>query len=829
MQRNVLNQKLLLTITNELHNTPSYPTPQPLNPTAARGPGRGQLLPPVLRFGDRSSAVRQVVNNLDSRRPRHPKPGTQGSMSSRPQSSAPDPTTLRQTALRRCEGLAKLTGQEVYVDDLPLDNPLWAFTVRSPVARGQIRELRFGAGVDWDEVVVVDHRTIPGDNVIALIDDDQPILAVDQVRHIHQPILLVAHPSRAVARRAAAAVEVVIDSEPAVLDFRQPPGPEQLQHGDDNIFKHIVIDKGDTATAFAAAPIVVEGTYETGAQEHVYLETQGMAAWLDGDVVVVQGSIQCPFYVEKALRRGLGRGPEGVRVIQAGTGGGFGGKEEFPSGLALHAALLALKSRRPVKLIYERSEDLAASTKRHPSRVRYRTAVDADGRLLAQEVDILLDAGAYATLSAVVLGRAVIHAGGPYHCENVHVEGRAVLSNAVPYGAFRGFGAPQAHFATERHMDRIAARLGLDPAELRRRNLLREGQSTATSQRIADGADRQAVLDRALEMIGWSERRAAHQKFNHDQPWRRRGVGLAMFHHGAGFTGAGEVFLDSRVEVASRPGGIEIRTAATEMGQGTTTIFTQLATDRLGLEAPEIEVARPDTHQVPNSGPTVASRTAMIVGRLVEEACDDLRRCLGLEAEDRGAAVRQALADHYRRHPNDQLVGHARYRQPPHIDWDDDLYRGDAYGVFAWAAYAAEVEIDLRTYTARVLDFVAVQDVGKVLHGVLARGQIQGGVVQGIGWALLEDCRFENGAMTNAQMTNYIIPTAEDVPPIRVDFLEFPYAHGAQGCKGIGELPMDGPAPAIANAIANAIGRQPMAIPLTPERLMELIEHEPTS
>jgi CO/xanthine dehydrogenase Mo-binding subunit len=550
-----------------------------------------------------------------------------------------------------------------------------------------------------------------------------------------------------------------------------------------------------------------------------------MIAELDGDVLVLRGSMQCPYYVLKALLHALDRHERQVRVIQTPTGGGFGGKEEYPSTIALHAALLTLQSGKPVKLVYDRGEDMAATTKRHPSLVRHRTGVTPDGRLLAQDIEVVMDGGAYVTLSPVVLSRGIIHAAGPYHCEHVRIDGRAMFTNAVPFGAFRGFGAPQTHFANERHMDRIAARLGFDPAELRRRNLLADGQSTATGQVIADGTDRIAILDRALALADYDAKRTAHAGFNATHATKRRGIGLATFHHGAGFTGSGEVTLASRVHVAGLPDGrIEVRSANIEMGQGTLTVFTELAAARLGLHPSDVVIADADTARVPNSGPTVASRTSMVVGRLVERACDDLRRQLGFDRSIEGDAVRAALVRWHKAHPDETLLGEALYERPPGIVWDDVTYRGDAYGTYAWAAYVAEVEVDLRTYDIRVLDIVAVQEIGKVLNELLARGQVQGGVAQAIGWALLEECRWKDGAMANAQLTNYIIPTSDDLPPIRVAFLENPYPYGAQGAKGLGELPMDGPAPAVLNAVAVATGADPCVIPLTPERLMEIVD-----
>src|SRR5205809_2732370 len=421
---------------------------------------------------------------------------------------------LHSPPMHRREGLAKLTGRERYVDDLPLDDFLWGATVRSPASRGRVTAVRFGRGIDWSQFVVVDSKDLPGPNEILLIERDQPVLAAVYVRHVHEPVLLLAHRDRVALRRAVAAVTIEVAPEPAALDFRVPPRPEQIQYAADNVLKQLKIEKGDVERALAHAPVVVEGAYETGAQEHVYLETQGMIAWLEEDVLVVKGSMQCPYYVLNALQHALGRDERRVRVIQTPTGGGFGGKEEYPSTIALHAALLALKAGRPVRMVYDRPEGMASTTKRHPSLVRHRTALTTDGRLLAQDIEVVLDGGAYVTLSPVVLPRGISHAAGPYACDNVRIVGRAMFTNAVPFGAFRGFGAPQTLFALERHMDVIARTLGLDPVELRRRNLLRDGQTTATGQVIRDGTDRIAVLERALALSGYREKQRSHEAFN---------------------------------------------------------------------------------------------------------------------------------------------------------------------------------------------------------------------------------------------------------------------------------------------------------------------------
>jgi CO/xanthine dehydrogenase Mo-binding subunit len=625
-------------------------------------------------------------------------------------------------------------------------------------------------------------------------------------------------------RRGLRAVKIEMEPLPAILDPLAPLTPELIQYGSDNIFKRIDIRKGDPRSVFSHAAHVVEGEYRTGAQEHVYLETQGVIAYREDGRITVKASCQCPYYVLDALKFAFGRPAEEFRVVQTPVGGGFGGKEEYPSVLAVHAAVLSEKCGAPVKIIYDRQEDMAVTTKRHPSVVRHRTAFDREARLLGMEIEIVMDGGAYVTLSPVVLSRGAIHAAGPYHCDHVHIHAEARLTNSPPYGAFRGFGAPQTLYAVERHMDEAARQIGIDPIELRRRNLLRAGQSTATGQEFRDKVDLVQLMERACAEIQFDERRKAHAAFNSTHPHLRRGVGLATFFHGAGFTGAGEVYLASQVWAEGRPdGSVEVLTAQTDMGQGTSTILAQIAAEALGYPESEVRVAQPDTSRVPNSGPTVASRTAMVVGKLVHGACRDLALQLG-NKDLAGSALRDAIRAWYKDAPDGTLRGAARYERPPEIEWDDKAYRGDAYATYSWATYAADVEVDLRTYATRVTDFVAVQEVGRVLNPTLARGQIQGGVVQGIGWALYEEVVLKDGVMRNCQMTNYIIPGSGDLPPIRVIFAEQPTVYGPGGAKGIGELPMDGPAPAIVNAVCAAVGASVRDIPMTPERLMESLE-----
>jgi CO/xanthine dehydrogenase Mo-binding subunit len=514
-----------------------------------------------------------------------------------------------------------------------------------------------------------------------------------------------------------------------------------------------------------------------------------------------------------------------VRVVQMETGGAFGGKEEYPSMIAGHAALLAIKSGKPVKIIYDRMEDMVATTKRHPSRTRHRTAVSKHGKILGGEIEFTIDGGAYATLSSVVLSRGTIHAGGPYYWPSVRIRTKAVATNTPPHGAFRGFGAPQSLFAMERHMDRIAQAVGISPVEIRKRNFLKSGQTTTTEQTIREDIDLDRLLDRALELSDYAGKKKRFAVENKNAK-RKKGIGIAAFLHGAGFTGSGERYLNSLVGVdADADGMVRVLVSSAEFGQGTNTVLCQIAAEALGLPYENVAIAQPDTTVVPNSGPTVASRTAMIVGKLVQSAARGLTETLAktglLGGEYTPEQFRAACCKYIAAHG--ALKSYVRYQSPGDVYWDDEKYRGEAYAAFAWAVYIAEVAVDLTTYSVTVDDFVALQEIGKVLNPVLAEGQITGGVAQGIGFSLYEKVVWQNGRMLNNQMTNYIMPTSVDLPPIRVFFEEHGNVHGAHGAKGIGELPMDGPAPAIVNAVEDAIGVRFDAIPLLPEDLFEAL------
>ncbi len=713
--------------------------------------------------------------------------------------------------LRR-EGPAKLTGRALYLDDVDIHGCWHGVTVRSTTPHARIKSVHYDPAFPWSECVVVTAKDIPGKNIVALIEPDQPLLADAVVRHREEAIVLIAHPDRATAYEAAKRVTIEYEPLPAIFDMETS----------DKIFKSFLIERGDLDKGFAAADVIIEGEYRTPSQEQAYIENNAIAAYEEDGILIVTGSLQCPYYVLKALKTIFNRDEKKIRVIQAVTGGGFGGKEEYPSMIAGHAALLALKAGRPVKIVYDRHEDMSATTKRHPAIVRHRTGLTKNGTLLAQDIEIIMDGGAYSTLSAVVLSRATLHATGAYECPNARVRSKVVMTNTPPNGAFRGFGAPQTLFAVEIHWEKIADVLGIDSLALRQKNIFQLGSTTITGQRLLESVGAQECLKKTVSRSGYAAKRKEYDRWNlnpKNPSWK--GIGLAVCHHGAGFTGAGEVYLASRAGIAlTKKGELIILAASTEIGQGTNTMFAQVAGAALGVPATWFSVETPDTHKVPDSGPTVASRTCMVVGGLISRAARDLKAAFEAEygrvpktpADLKKAAVLLCADAPARRYE-------VEYEKPPEITWDDAAYRGDAYGVYSYAAIVVDLEIDKLTYEVRLKKVTTAQDIGKAINPLLATGQIIGGATQGLGWALFEEPIFKDGVMINSSLTNYVIPTSLDTPPFEVILVEKPYSRGPFGAKGVGELPMDIPGPAVAAAVKHAIGRLIPTLPQTPERI----------
>ena len=736
----------------------------------------------------------------------------------------------------RLDGPDKVTGRARYLDDLTFPGQLWGRTVRSTVPHARLLGVRFDPRFDWSGLTCVTAKDIPGDNVVQLIEDDQPCLVSDLIRHAEEPVALIAGADRERVAEALRHVQLDLEELPPLLDPLRS----------DRVFKKYRIERAveGLPRAFAEAYRIVEGTYTVRHQEQMYIEPNAVCAVPREDGgVVLHGSMQCPFYILRALQRLLALPEEKIAVIQAVTGGGFGGKEEYPSILAGHAALLARKSGRPVKMIYQRDEDVAATTKRHPAVMRHRTAVARDGALLGCEIDVVMDGGAYVTLSPVVASRGVLHAAGAYRWPHARIDCRVVMTNTPPNGAFRGFGVPQTIFAMESHIEKIARELNIDPLELRRRNALVVGDETPTGQKLPWSVSARECLDAVAARSGYAEKRAdfAEQALSNPSSRKRRGIGISLALHGAGFTGAGEEKLKARAGVELTATGARVLSIATDIGQGTATIFAQMAADALGVELSAIEVAPPDTSQMPDSGPTVASRTCMVVGGTVAKAAEALSRklcayvaerhgvvetvrCAGgvFSAGERALAPFAAVARSYleERGP---LAFIEQYSHPEGIRFDEVNYRGDAYPCFAWSATSVELEVDLDTCEVRLDKVVTACDVGRAIHPVLAEGQVEGGTVQALGWALLEEVIWKGGRIVNTRMQNYLIPTALDAPPIETILIENPYPHGPFGAKGLGELPMDGPAPAVTAAILHATGALLCELPATPERILRAI------
>lgn len=725
-------------------------------------------------------------------------------------------------SIPRVDGVSKVTGAAKYVDDLSMPNMLFGRTVRSQVAHGVLRAIVLDPAFDWSGVTVVTAADIPGRNVITLIEDDQPALVPvsGRIKHCDEPVALVAAATKELALRAMQHVRVEVDPMPAALSIEDALAKRAIIYGQDNIFKKFEIKKGERIdVALAKCDVVIDGTYRTPAQEQMYIEPQGVIAWWDehGACRVI-GSLQCPYYVHKALKPLTGLDEAQVIVTQAATGGGFGGKEEYPSMLAAHAVLLSRKAKRPVKMVYDRAEDVGATTKRHPAVIQHKMGFSRDGRIRAVDIDVTMDGGAYLTLSPVVLSRGILHAAGPYDIANVRVVGRAVATNYPPHGAFRGFGAPQTTFAYERQMQKAARRLGIEPFELRRRNALRLNSVTATGQTLKYSVGSIAALDSVQRQL---EKPPPNRRITAKGTRLRRGRGLAFYFHGAGFTGSGEDRLKGRASVCVASDGLfEVRSGSTEIGQGTITIFTQLAAASLGVPVEYVRVCQPTTERVPDSGPTVASRTCMVVGAVVAKAAKQLRERMERYAKERGIDSKD-MVNAARIHAKErgEAVETSEYTSPPGVHWDDDTYSGDAYPVYGWAACLVDVAVDMDTFEVTVERCIHAIDVGKAIHPVVVLGQIEGGTLQALGWALWEHVVYKHGRVVNRRMTDCIIPTSIEAPEMETLLVEDPYPHGPHGAKGVGEIPMDGPGAAVAGAIEDALGLPFDELPILPEKI----------
>ena len=671
--------------------------------------------------------------------------------------------------------LPKITGRSRYVGDY-VGNILTGKMLRSSYARAKVLSVKVPELPEG--YFYVDRNDVPGDNNVNIVLDDTPVYAREIVEYVGEPIAMVCGPDPKVVDQILDAIEVEYEELEPVLDLRKATEAHfDYEYG-----------KGDLEKAYAEADKVYVEEFETGYQDQAYIECQGMMAEPEENGrMFVHGSMQCAYYVHGAVMRALGCGPDGVHVLQDVTGGGFGGKEAFPSILGCQVAVAAKKAGAPVRCIFDRHEDLEFTSKRHPSLNTYKIAVK-DGKITAMDIDVKFNGGAYTTLSAVVLQRGIIAASGVYNVPNLHVRGRALKTNSTPSGAYRGFGAPQTFFSVEMFMDHIAQDLGIDSIEFKKNNVVKQGDGTSTSGIYHFPVP---LVDMLNEVDAKCDLYRKHKEYSKPQTGRyRKGIGMSWYFHGAGFTGSGE--RDHIKAVAKlhkyADGTVEVLACNGEIGQGLRTTFPKIVAHELNLPLEKVYYDHPDTARVPDSGPTVASRSLMVVGELLRRAAIKLRE-QWVEGED------QIVEEHFKE--PDFMI-------PFYID----KFQGDAYPTYAWAVNAIEVEIDTYTGVTKIVGATGNFDVGTPIDYNIVMGQMEGGFLQGIGYTSTEKIYYDNkGRMRNTSFSDYLIPTSKDVPNLDCMLHVEKYPNGPYGAKGAGELPLVGAAGAFVEAVEMALGK----------------------
>ncbi len=725
--------------------------------------------------------------------------------------------------IERFDAKSKVMGTAVYADDMQLGDFLYGAQVGSPVARGILKSVKKDPEFDWSDFTIVDYKDIPGKNEVESVVWDMPFLVEKEIRYHGQPIVLLAHKNRETLEEGLKHITLDIEELPHVTTIDESLSKKIIIAREDNIFRTKLLHRGDLEEGFKKADFIFENTYYTPHQEQAYIEPFAMTARWENKKVYIKGTMQCPYYIHGGLKVLFDKKDDEVIIAQSAVGGAFGGKEDYPTVISGHAALLALKSGKTVKIIYDRDLDMKITTKRHPSKSVVKIGVTKTGKITALDMDFILDGGAYETMSSVILARGMLHAFGPYELDNVRVNGVIVATNTPPNGAFRGFGAPQSFFAIESQIDLIAKNLNMSPAEIRKINFVQKNGTFPTGQRLEDDVLMTEVFEQMLKNADYENLEKEIEEFNQNNKTKKRGFGFSTFFHGAGFTGNGEVMVASKAGVRlQNDGKVFVLVANTEMGQGAHTVLPQIVAEALNLPMDYVRTEKVDTSIVPNSGPTVASRTTMIVGEILRRVGKKIKEKLNYTNEsDYLEKVKSYLNG--KEYENFYEV----YNKPPKIVWDDENYRGDAYGTYAWASYGVLAEVDTLSYDVKLLDAWSVFDIGKVINPLLASGQVEGGMIQSFGYALTENIIFDkSGKYWNADFTNYIIPSIMDVPNMHIDFYNREYEYGPYGAKGLGELPMDGGAPAVNNAIRNAIGVDLFNLPLSPESIMDTMEEK---
>ncbi len=680
----------------------------------------------------------------------------------------------------------KTSGEALYIGDIKLDGMLHAKTLRSTETRALIKEIKIpDLPVGYH---IIDYKDIPGENYVKIIFEDMPVFAEKTVNYFGEPILLVVGEDKQV-------ILDILDSIEVKYEVLEP----HYKYTKSVI--HYEYEKGNSDVAFVNAVKTINGEYTTGYQEHIYLEPQGVIGSYEDNKVTILGSMQCPYYIKNAVMQVLNDDGNGVRVQQATTGGAFGGKEEFPSLMACQVAVAVAKLKRPVSLIYERTEDIITSTKRHPSKIKFSAAIGPQFTVDAIKAHVSLDSGAYIGLSGVVLQRAMIAASGVYTIDNLSISGDVYETNSVPNGAFRGFGAPQMLFAIEMFMEHIAKELQQPPFEFKLRYVAEKGDATSTG-----GQFRDPILLKDMIHKAWDVSDYQRKMTEFSQSGSNRGIGMSLFLHGCGFTGSGEQkHIKAVVRLRkNKDDTVIVLASSTDMGQGAATTLRKIAAGILKIPIKKVIYNKPDTDLVPDSGPTVASRTIMIVGGLLARAAKELK-----EKWETGV----------------EILVEQKYKQPDFIKWDEDTLHGDAYPAYSWGVVICEVEVDPITFRVDLKDLWSIYDIGKAIDERIVIGQVEGGLLQGIAYGMLEVMDCKEGIIQQKNVTDYIIPTAADSINMYTYFMDNSYPLGPYGAKGAGELPTVGGAPAVAMAIENAISKKITKIPVTPEYIMELMKN----
>ena len=704
-------------------------------------------------------------------------------------------------SIARHDSRIKTSGRLKYLDDYNLKDILHARTLRSTETRARISKIDIPVlpkgyyTVDWHDSMAT--------NRVQMILTDQPFFAEDKVNYIGEPILLVVGSDREIIEDILSNIKVSYEKEEAILTVEDAKsGALPPLFGDNNKIADYEFTKGDYKKAFEEADLVLQETFETGYQEQLYLEPQVIMASIDGEKMIIEGSMQCPYYVHKAMTIATGKSDKNVIIKQSNTGGAFGGKEDYPSLTAGQVAFAANKIKKTVKLSFDRTEDLIATPKRHPSRSFYKIAVK-DKKITGLYCHIELNAGAYAGLSSVVLQRALFAAGSTYNIGNLRIGGTAYATNTVPSGAFRGFGAPQSEFAIERLIDEIALKLNENPLDFRREHFLKKGDTTSTSGLLRDNVPLQEIANRIEKITKFSKKFSSFQDSRLSENGKLQGIGLATIIHGCGFTGKGEEIIKGTAKLRKNADKtVDILVANVDMGQGAGTTLRKIVATRLEIPFEQTRYENPDTSKVPDSGPTVASRTCMIVGGLLDKCATEMK-----EQWDK-----------------ENFEVSRTYKHPEYIKWDQNKLSGDAYPAYSWGATIVHVEVDPITWETDIIDVWTVFDLGTPIDERIIEGQIDGGTAQGLGYASMEVMECSNGRLKQTNIADYIIPTTMDLPRIQRELVLEKYENGPYGAKCAGELTLVGAAPAYANAVRNATGKKILKIPITPEYLAKIQE-----